>query len=142
MTGRPYRRVGQRVVAVHRLVAIAVWGAAAVRGRHVVHRDGDRAHNAAANPALVGLPRAAEQYRSLTGSGGPHQGSGWQAAGPRAARSTSRRPRRATAASWRRARNRRPAHFSPLLSEGRVTSASEARPAQRLAPRAAVSPIA
>lgn len=48
-----YSPVARRVITVHRLVAVATWGAAAVRGRHVVHRDGDRAHNAVANLALV-----------------------------------------------------------------------------------------
>ena len=48
--------VAARRITVHRLVAIAAWGAEAVRGRHVVHRDGDRANNAAANLALVDPP--------------------------------------------------------------------------------------
>ena len=51
-----YRPVAVRTVAVHRLVAVAAWGVEAVRGRHVVHRDGDRAHNAVANLALVDPP--------------------------------------------------------------------------------------
>jgi hypothetical protein len=48
-----YYPVAARGISVHRLVAIAARGADAVRGRHVVHRDGDRANNAAANLALV-----------------------------------------------------------------------------------------
>jgi transposase len=48
--------VAVRLIAVHRLVAVAAWGAEAVRGRHVVHRDGDRAHNAVANLGLVDPP--------------------------------------------------------------------------------------
>src|SRR5262245_20766990 len=36
-----YYPVAARPITVHRLVAIAAFGLAAVRGRHVVHRDGD-----------------------------------------------------------------------------------------------------
>jgi transposase len=46
-------RPAARSVTVHRLVALAAWGVEAVRGRHIVHRDDDRTHNAAANLALV-----------------------------------------------------------------------------------------
>ena len=51
-----YRPVAAKPITVHRLVALAAWGLAAIRGRHVVHRDGDRAHNAVANLLLVDAP--------------------------------------------------------------------------------------
>lgn len=71
----PSKKLGYRVVSFaeggvsrkvrcHRVIAIALWGVDAVRGKDVGHDDGHRAHN---DPANLWLPETRKQHMDRDG---------------------------------------------------------------------------
>ena len=56
-----YSQFVTRPIRIHRLIAVVVWGADAVRGMQVAHLDGNRAHSYMPNLALL-TPKAHVLY--------------------------------------------------------------------------------